>query len=82
MLLCFFISLLGCLLIYLSSLNQGVLRSPLNPKMTRPIAWGLLVVAQLLWMNQLDTKAGFFAALAVAMLLLAVIPLCFFGVKR
>ncbi len=82
MLLCFLISILGCVLFYLSSPNQVFLASPLYPKVARPAAWGLLVIAQALWMYQLDSKAGFFAALTVAMLLLAVIPLCFFGVKR
>jgi hypothetical protein len=82
MLLCFLISLVACTLFYLSSSNQIFLASPLYPKIFRPLAWTLLGAAQLLWMHQLDTKAGFFAALTVAMLLLGVVPLCFLGVKR
>ena len=82
MLLCFLISLVGCALFYLSSPNQIFLASPLLPKVARPLAWILLVVAQALWMFQLDSKAGFFSALLVAMLLLGVLPLVFLGIKR
>lgn len=78
----FSISLIGCTLFYLSSPNQIFLTAPWRPTIVRPIAWGLLLVAQILWMYFLDPKAGFFAALCIVMLLLGLLPLFFLFFKR
>lgn len=78
----FLFSLMGCTFFYLSSPNQIVLSSPLQPKIIRPLAWIFLLLAQILWMVFLDPKAGFFAALCIAMLLLGLLPLFFLLFQR
>lgn len=75
MLLSFLFSLAACLLFYLTSPNQRLRAKPVAFSLARPFAWLMLLIAQCLWMYFLDAKAGFFAALCVAMLLLGVIPL-------
>lgn len=73
--LCFLVTFGGCFLFYLSSPNQQLRAKALSQRPWRMFAWILLLLAFPLWMNRLDGKAGFFAALVLIMLLLGSIPL-------
>lgn len=73
--LCFLVTVVGCFLFYLSSPNQQLRTNTLPQKPWRILAWVLSMLAFPLWMNTLDGKAGFFAALVLMMLLLGSIPL-------
>ncbi|MBT1065468.1 hypothetical protein KJY73_17915 [Bowmanella sp. Y26] len=70
----FLLSLCGCVLFYLSLNNQQWLTRPLPNRPWRWLAWLVLGLSFAAWMWVIDAKAGFFAALVCAMLLLGLLP--------
>lgn len=64
----------AAIVFYLTTANQQWLRQPLPAACRHLAALSLLVVIGA-WMWALDSKAGFFAALVLLMLLLGLFPL-------